>query len=144
MRACLRGCECQYPVLQVLLYRIPASPHMRFCFILTESVLLCNYPLVIGRRINSLLLSCCAFAERNITYNMSSFNENTGLGLLKSHAIEFVKYPSMTAVLNAFAIIITSSFLSPFTYLPLSQYCLPIAPPPCALDHVSCLDHKVV
>ncbi|XP_067942497.1 1-phosphatidylinositol 4,5-bisphosphate phosphodiesterase beta-4-like [Watersipora subatra] len=30
--------------------------------------------------------------ERSITQNMSSFNENTGLGLLKNHAIEFVNY----------------------------------------------------
>lgn len=27
---------------------------------------------------------------------MSSFNENTGLGLLKNHALEFVKYPYHT------------------------------------------------
>lgn len=31
--------------------------------------------------------------ERNIHYNMSSFNESVGLGYLKTHAIEFVKYP---------------------------------------------------
>lgn len=33
------------------------------------------------------------FLERNIHYNMSSFNESVGLGYLKTHAIEFVKYP---------------------------------------------------
>lgn len=33
------------------------------------------------------------FTERNIHYNMSSFNESVGLGYLKTHAIEFVKYP---------------------------------------------------
>uniref|UniRef100_A0A5F8H761 1-phosphatidylinositol 4,5-bisphosphate phosphodiesterase n=1 Tax=Monodelphis domestica TaxID=13616 RepID=A0A5F8H761_MONDO len=32
------------------------------------------------------------FAERNIHYNMSSFNESVGLGYLKTHAIEFVNY----------------------------------------------------
>ncbi|NXK46718.1 PLCB4 phosphodiesterase, partial [Chauna torquata] len=31
--------------------------------------------------------------ERNIHHNMSSFNESVGLGYLKTHAIEFVKYP---------------------------------------------------
>lgn len=30
--------------------------------------------------------------ERNISYNMSSFNESTGLGLLKTSCIEFVNY----------------------------------------------------
>ncbi|KAL4237357.1 1-phosphatidylinositol 4 [Mactra antiquata] len=30
--------------------------------------------------------------ERNFHYHMSSFNENTGLGYLKQHAIEFVNY----------------------------------------------------
>ncbi|KAH9495022.1 1-phosphatidylinositol 4,5-bisphosphate phosphodiesterase beta-4 [Bulinus truncatus] len=34
--------------------------------------------------------------ERNIQYHMSSFNENTGLGYLKTQALEFVKYPSLT------------------------------------------------
>ena len=33
------------------------------------------------------------FTERGIHYHMSSFNENTGLGYLKSQAVEFVKYP---------------------------------------------------
>jgi len=35
------------------------------------------------------------FSERGIHYHMSSFNENTGLGILKTEhqAIEFVKYP---------------------------------------------------
>ncbi|KAG2467473.1 PLCB4 phosphodiesterase, partial [Polypterus senegalus] len=31
--------------------------------------------------------------DRNIHYNMSSFNESVGLGYLKTNAIEFVKYP---------------------------------------------------
>lgn len=31
--------------------------------------------------------------DRNVHYNMSSFNESVGLGYLKTHAIEFVKYP---------------------------------------------------
>merc|ERR1739848_912630 len=30
--------------------------------------------------------------ERNVSYNMSSFNENTGLGYLKTSAIELVNY----------------------------------------------------
>ncbi|KAF6034895.1 PLCB4 [Bugula neritina] len=30
--------------------------------------------------------------KRGVMHNMSSFNENTGLGLIKSHAIEFVNY----------------------------------------------------
>nr|XP_034965979.1 1-phosphatidylinositol 4,5-bisphosphate phosphodiesterase beta-4 isoform X2 [Zootoca vivipara] len=30
--------------------------------------------------------------ERNVHYNMSSFNESVGLGYLKTHAIEFVNY----------------------------------------------------
>lgn len=33
-----------------------------------------------------------AFAEKNIHHNMSSFAETTGLGYLKSQAIEFVNY----------------------------------------------------
>ena len=32
-------------------------------------------------------------SERNSHYHMSSFNENTGLGYLKTQAIELVKYP---------------------------------------------------
>lgn len=32
------------------------------------------------------------FIEKNIHHNMSSFAENTGLGYLKSQAIEFVNY----------------------------------------------------
>lgn len=32
------------------------------------------------------------FKEKNIHHNMSSFAENTGLGYLKSQAIEFVNY----------------------------------------------------
>jgi hypothetical protein len=35
------------------------------------------------------------FAEQNIHYHMSSFNENVGLQYLKSQAIELVKYPSV-------------------------------------------------
>ena len=31
--------------------------------------------------------------DNNIHHNMSSFNETVGLGLLKTSAIEFVKYP---------------------------------------------------
>lgn len=38
-------------------------------------------------------MSCLFFPERNIHHNMSSFNESVGLGYLKTHAIEFVKYP---------------------------------------------------
>lgn len=40
-----------------------------------------------------LSASLLSFTERNIHYNMSSFNESVGLGYLKTHAIEFVKYP---------------------------------------------------
>lgn len=40
-----------------------------------------------------LSASLLFFTERNIHYNMSSFNESVGLGYLKTHAIEFVKYP---------------------------------------------------
>lgn len=40
-----------------------------------------------------LSVSLLFFTERNIHYNMSSFNESVGLGYLKTHAIEFVKYP---------------------------------------------------
>lgn len=32
------------------------------------------------------------YLEKNIHHNMSSFAENTGLGYLKSQAIEFVNY----------------------------------------------------
>lgn len=43
--------------------------------------------------------------ERNIHYNMSSFNESVGLGYLKTHAIEFVKYPSIkSSILNTSSI----------------------------------------
>lgn len=31
-------------------------------------------------------------AEKNLHFQMSSFNESAGLGLLKTDAIEFVKY----------------------------------------------------
>lgn len=40
------------------------------------------------------------FTERNIHYNMSSFNESVGLGYLKTHAIEFVKYPYVVNGVN--------------------------------------------
>ena len=40
------------------------------------------------------------FTERNIHYNMSSFNESVGLGYLKTHAIEFVKYPYVLSGIN--------------------------------------------
>lgn len=40
------------------------------------------------------------FTERNIHYNMSSFNESVGLGYLKTHAIEFVKYPYVVNGMN--------------------------------------------
>ena len=33
------------------------------------------------------------FSEKNIHYQMSSFNESAGLGYLKTDAIELVKYP---------------------------------------------------
>jgi len=38
----------------------------------------------------------CFWAEKNIYYQMSSFNESAGLGLLKTDAIEFVKYLFVT------------------------------------------------
>ena len=33
------------------------------------------------------------FAEKNLSYHISSFNESTGFGLLKASPVEFVKYP---------------------------------------------------
>ena len=33
------------------------------------------------------------FAEKNLSYHISSFNESTGFGLLKASPEEFVKYP---------------------------------------------------
>ena len=33
------------------------------------------------------------FAEKNLSYQISSFNESTGFGLLKASPVEFVKYP---------------------------------------------------
>lgn len=46
-------------------------------------------------------------SERNIHYHMSSFNENTGLGYLKTQAIELVKYPFQHHIskLNIFPIL---------------------------------------
>lgn len=43
---------------------------------------------------NCLILICHSIfsIEKNIHHNMSSFAENTGLGYLKSQAIEFVNY----------------------------------------------------
>jgi len=32
-------------------------------------------------------------AEKNLSYNISSFNESTGFGLLKASPVEFVRYP---------------------------------------------------
>lgn len=48
--------------------------------------LICHYRSVLTRLV-------FLFLERNIHHNMSSFNESVGLGYLKTHAIEFVKYP---------------------------------------------------
>lgn len=47
-----------------------------------------------------LSVSLLFFTERNIHYNMSSFNESVGLGYLKTHAIEFVKYPYVLSGIN--------------------------------------------
>jgi hypothetical protein len=41
-----------------------------------------------------------AISDRNLHHHMSSFNENTGLGYLKTQAIEFVKYPTHRWELN--------------------------------------------
>ena len=38
------------------------------------------------------------FAEKNLSYQISSFNESTGFGLLKASPVEFVKYPFVKAV----------------------------------------------
>lgn len=43
--------------------------------------------------------------ERNIHYNMSSFNESVGLGYLKTHAIEFVKYPFVVSGMSGWCTI---------------------------------------
>lgn len=57
----------------------------------------CNYIYCLsfceGLMTGFLSASLLFFTERNIHYNMSSFNESVGLGYLKTHAIEFVKYP---------------------------------------------------
>lgn len=51
-----------------------------------------------------LSASLLSFTERNIHYNMSSFNESVGLGYLKTHAIEFVKYPYGKGVWRTFGL----------------------------------------
>ena len=38
------------------------------------------------------------FAEKNLSYQISSFNESTGFGLLKASPVEFVKYPFVKGV----------------------------------------------
>jgi hypothetical protein len=43
--------------------------------------------------VSVLILRNVGVVEKNIHYQMSSFNESAGLGLLKTDAIEFVKYP---------------------------------------------------
>jgi hypothetical protein len=51
-----------------------------------------NWNIVFLWKINkSINISFC-IVEKNIHHNMSSFAENTGLGYLKSQAIEFVNY----------------------------------------------------
>ena len=40
-----------------------------------------------------LFLIFFIFAEKNLSYHISSFNESTGFGLLKASPVEFVKYP---------------------------------------------------
>lgn len=63
---------------------LPAKSHgSGYNYIYCLSVLLWGF----------LSASLLFFTERNIHYNMSSFNESVGLGYLKTHAIEFVKYP---------------------------------------------------
>jgi len=38
------------------------------------------------------------FSEKNICYQMSSFNESVALGCLKQAPVEFVKYPSCPTI----------------------------------------------
>ena len=40
-----------------------------------------------------LFLIFLIFAEKNLSFHISSFNESTGFGLLKASPVEFVKYP---------------------------------------------------
>ena len=47
------------------------------------------------------------WTEKNIYYQMSSFNESAGLGLLKTDAIEFVKYPCRAHIKCAILFCIT-------------------------------------
>ena len=48
--------------------------------------------------------------ERAKTFHMSSFNETTGLALLKTDAIEFVKYPSRLYFIHRFSAMLTEGF----------------------------------
>ena len=60
-----------------------------------------SYIAVGGLDCSYLLLSLWLFwVEKNIYYQMSSFNESVGLGLLKTDAIEFVKYPCFFLLLQ--------------------------------------------
>lgn len=74
--------------VDMIIEHLPARPHDSGCNYI--------YCLSFCKGLVSEFLSAplLFFAERNIHYNMSSFNESVGLGYLKTHAIEFVKYPS--------------------------------------------------
>ena len=54
----------------------------------TLNILLC-----IVLQVKMSVFDFFVFAEKNLSYHISSFNESTGFGLLKASPVEFVKYP---------------------------------------------------
>ena len=58
-------------------------------------LLMYSFPLsmLLNLQITQLLAFSHFFAEKNLSYHISSFNESTGFGLLKASPVEFVKYP---------------------------------------------------
>ena len=58
-------------------------------------LLMYSFPLsmLFNLQITQLLAFSHFFAEKNLSYHISSFNESTGFGLLKASPVEFVKYP---------------------------------------------------
>ena len=77
----------------IMMEHLPPKPHDSKC----NSIYHLSFVSLMAEFLSASLLF---FTERNIHYNMSSFNESVGLGYLKTHAIDFVKYPYVLSGIN--------------------------------------------
>lgn len=77
----------------IMMEHLPPKPHDSKC----NYIYHLSFVSLMAEFLSASLLF---FTERNIHYNMSSFNESVGLGYLKTHAIEFVKYPYVLSGIN--------------------------------------------